>query len=165
MLYRPAYWADDPSYYESDVILTYDKDGTFTTYGWQDDIQSFTRQGAASNGLMDYDNKELWELIPEIDDVAPEIFDYDSENDVYVCCDELVAFIGSECFIPLLDVDPEFNGYGTNCEIKLGEDGNIETITVVATVNNSFQVAQIEYVLEFTNIGTTTLPSDAILVI
>ena len=99
---------------------------------------------------------------PIIAGVAPEIFEYDAEEDAYHICKEIAPYIGYDCFVPAIAAPQELIGYGTVCTIKLSV-GIIDVIIVEFYYNNSFVERIGTITLDFSNIGTTSLPSDIII--
>lgn len=162
LFYQAGYDKDATSYNKvNDVLLSYDDDGTFTAYGLNEVNNTWTQQAAASNGLSPYSNLYTYYLIPEIANVAPEIFEYNEKTGLYECCDELIGHIGAYCFIPPLENEEPYNGYGDKCTIKL-EGDTITQIVISFYYNNSFNEMVGTFTFDYSDFGTTTLPSDIV---
>lgn len=144
----------------SDLFVKVNADESLTAYGYDLVTNTWTTKAAIDNGLSAYNSMNVMEIQPIIHTVAAELFTYVTSDDTYYICDELVSFIGAECFIPPIELvsDPYFNGYGSECKIKLDSTGNIDTILIQYTVDNSFMSRSVDCELKFENIGTTTLP-------
>ena len=104
--------------------------------------------------------EQLPENTPVISGVDANIFDYDSENDIYTICDEMVSYIGAIAFIPQLNVMTyELNGHTTSFELKLNEDK-----TFIEYIEFEYSYDHYSYIedgicrVEFHNVGTTVIP-------
>ena len=71
--------------------------------------------------------------------------------------DIILPYIAAECFVPPIIATTELNGYTTQCDIIL-ENNSLKTINIAYSYNNGWDVYAGNYILEFSNIGSTTLP-------
>lgn len=160
------YYTEDAIYWKSgnndeidslnDVILKINKQtNTCTPIGY-DDINGVWSEAAASD-FSQLRNAPVEAFLPVISEVAPEIFDYNGQTKVYSANEFILPYIAAECFIPGVITTRELNGYTSRCDIKL-DKGTLKTIEVDYYYNNGWDVYSGDYVLEFSNIGTTTLP-------
>lgn len=160
IFWKPGYLEDSPEYdVYSDVVMKVNSDNTLTGYGLDEATNTWTTKALIANQLSSINSLSVDYIRPIVSDVAPELFTYDAENDVYNLCSELVSYIGADCFIPLITVPEEFAGYGTGCSIKL-ENGAIKEIVLEYYFNNDFRERTGSVTLEFSEIGTSSIPSD-----
>ena len=160
IFWRPGYLADYPEYdADSDVVLKVKENGSVIGYGLDTATNTWTTAALLANGITDVNGNTVDVYRPVVSGVAPEVFTYDETNDVYKVCGELSAFIGIDCFVPVITAPQELAGYGTDCTIKL-ENGVLKEIVVEFYYNNGFRERIGTITLEYSNIGTTTLPSD-----
>ncbi len=96
-------------------------------------------------------------FLPEINDVAAEIFDYNGQSMTYTPNSYILPYLASECFVPLVLTTQELNGYTTDFVVSL-DKGNLKTINISYSYNNGWDVYHGNYILEFSNIGSTVLP-------
>ena len=165
LFWRPGYLADYPEYDPAvDVVVKLNSDNTVTGYGFDEATNTWTKGALFSNQLSAVNSNAVTDFVPVVSGVAAEVFNYDAENDIYTATPELLAYIGVDCFIPLITAaqTQELWGYGTGCSIKL-ENGNLKEIVIEYYFNNQFIERVGTFTLEYSNIGTTTLPSDIVL--
>ena len=99
------------------------------------------------------------QLVPKISEVKAELFNYDSEKDVYSICDEMVSYIGYIAIVPPIStITLMLDGYTNYFNIKLDENDNIEFIEFgyYYEYYMSSEIATCR--LEFSNVGTTKIP-------
>ncbi len=160
ILWRPGYVEESPEYdSSSDVVLKVNEDDSLTGYGYDVASNTWTTDALIANQLTTVNSLGVEVIRPIVSGVAAEVFDYNETEDTYHICSELVSYIGANCFIPLITVPEEFAGYGTDCYIKL-ENGAIKSITLEYYFNNDFRERTGTVELVFSEIGTTSLPSD-----
>lgn len=166
--YDIAYYYDGKNLYfttddngkpsQGDILLyQYEGEEYLSPLAYDLDEDEFTAEAAKSlasmNNVFKYND-----ITPLISEVKAEIFDYDKFRKNYRCCDELVSFIASRAFVPLLNpIAQQLNGGCSSFVVKLTADGNIDYInfqTQTASFYNDISKCK----LTFENVGTTTLP-------
>lgn len=165
LFWRPGYLADYPEYDPAvDAVVKFNSDNSVTGYGLDEATNTWTTAALFANGLSAVNSNKVTDFVPVVSEIAAEVFNYDAENDIYTIVPELVAYIGVDCFIPLITAaqTKELWGNGTDCSIKL-ENGAIKEIVINYYFNNQFNEISGTFTLEYSNIGTTTLPSDIVL--
>lgn len=149
---------DEPSQINDMILRVDETTRTVTPWGYDDVNEKWTAEAAISNGFSQVIGASVDYFRPVISDVAPEVFDYNEDTKVYSATSELLPYIASECFVPPISSTTELNGYTSQFDITLDENNNLKTIYVVYSYNNGWDVYAGNYTLEFSNIGTTTLP-------
>lgn len=163
LFWRPGYLEEYPEYDPAcDAVVKFNENGSVTGYGLDSATNTWTTGALFANGLSKVNGNTVDVFRPIVAGVAPEIFEYDAEEDAYHICKEIAPYIGYDCFVPAITAPQELSGYGTDCTIKLN-DGIIDEIIVEFYYNNSFVERIGTITLDFSNIGTTSLPSDIII--
>lgn len=140
----------------NDVILRINPETkTCTPWGY-DDINNKWSANAASS-FSQLRNAPVEAFLPVISDVAAEVFDFDTHSRIYSANEFILPHIAAECFVPNIITTQELNGYTSKCDIIL-DNGALKTINIEYYYNNGWDVYSGEYVLEFSNIGSTVLP-------
>lgn len=143
----------------NDLILRVDETTkTVTPWGYDDVLENWSANAAITNGFSQLIGASVDYFRPIISDVAAEVFDYDEKTKVYHATNLLLPHIAAECFVPPMCSTTELNGYTTQFDITLDDNNNLKTIYIAYSYNNGWDVYAGNYTLEFSNIGTTTLP-------
>ena len=140
-------------------MIEFTEDGSCVGYGLDEATNTWTKEALFANGLGNTNSQKENAYRPLISGVAPEVFELDSKTGLYNICSELTPYIGFDCFVPAIQAPQELGGYGTGCSIKL-ENGTIKEIVLDFYYNNGFRERIGTVTVEFSNVGTTTLPSD-----
>ncbi len=143
----------------NDMILRVDETTkTVTPWGYDDVYEKWTAAAAITNGFSQVIGASVDYFRPVISDVAAEVFDYNETTKIYSATNELLPHLASECFVPPIASTTELNGYTNQFDLTLDSDNNLKEIKIVYSYNNGWDVYEGNYILEFSNIGTTTLP-------
>ena len=162
------YYADNDIYWQvgehssvdpiNDVILRVDPNSNaITPWGYDDIYGNWSAAAGISNGYSQLVGAPVSDFRPVISDVAAEIFDFNGQTRIYSAADIILPYIAAECFVPPIIATTELNGYTTQCDIIL-ENNSLKTINIAYSYNNGWDVYAGNYILEFSNIGSTTLP-------
>lgn len=139
----------------ADLLIRYNNNGTIVPYGYDEANDKFTTAAASDFSSLFNAPKEVF--VPVVSDVAAEVFDFNKNTNEYHVNPALQSFIGIECFIPSCVAEQYLNGYGTDCVVTLNEN-HLNQITVSYYRRDSFSDRSGEYILTYSNVGTTTLP-------
>ena len=114
-----------------------------------------------NKGLIPIDGTYVYydQLVPKISEVKAELFNYDSEKDIYSICDEMVSYIGYIAIVPPIStITLMLDGYTNYFNIKLDENDNIEFIEFGYYYEYYLSSEIATCRLEFSNVGTTKIP-------
>ncbi len=135
-------------------------DGKLYCQGYDEETGKWVHYTATSTRSYNSDPKTYEELIPLFKDVAPELFSYDEENDIYVCDNlDALGFIGNPLSPGTRHITYFTDGQTDKATIKLKSDGTIDTVTVGYSYEDSLGYLlsrDIDY--RYINLGTTTMP-------
>ena len=135
-------------------------DGKLYLQDYDADAGKWVHYDAISSRSYNADPKTYDDLLPRFKDVAPELFTYDAENDIYVCDNlDALGFMGNPLSPGTRHITYFTEGQTDKATIKLKSDGRIDTVTVGYSYEDSqgYQLSRdIDY--RYINLGTTTMP-------